>query len=190
MPPSATGQHSRCSSIFLLHPSSSSRLSSIRIGSGSSLFCSMAHPFATMLYPFWYTFLPNVIPLKNPFLIHHPIFLSLLAPLIVPDTQYHHIYIPPLFHVQPSILLCSSLLLLPYFLISSSPPTCLSPPLSFFCVLFIYCLLCILFGIFCIPVFSFHPSSQTHYLVPTPSFNLSFFIAPVNLPSSGSHLQS
>lgn len=32
---------------------------------------------------------------KNLFLIHHPLFSSFLAPLIVPDTQSLHFYIPP-----------------------------------------------------------------------------------------------
>lgn len=65
---------------------------------------------------------------KPTFLIHHPLFSSLLSPLIVPDTQSLHGYIPhPLFHGFPLFNLpssCSFPLFIPFTSsLSSSPPT-------------------------------------------------------------------
>lgn len=98
---------------------------------------------------------------KNLFLIHHPLFSSFLAPLIVPDTQSLHFYIPP------SSFSCFFLFLVFH------PPVVF--PLSFphFLPLFqsyhVFSLLPFLFHLFtlsftsfdfpCIPVF-FSPSLQ------------------------------
>lgn len=106
---------------------------------------------------------------KNLFLIHHPLFSSLLAPLIV-------------FCVYPP----SSILLL--HLTSSTSSTDFSPPPPlnspfWFCVFTVYRFTLLAFSH--IPVFLFHPSSKTHVLVPTPPLICHFSLLLSTSPRPG-----
>lgn len=125
---------------------------------------------------------------KNLFLIHHPLFSSLLAPLIVPKTQSLQFYIPS------SAFSCFFVFILrsPVFLPPSSPHflhlfhrflSSSSPRLSLL-VMCVYCQFYIV-HLSHIPVFLFHPSSKTHSLVPTPSLICHFSLLLSTSPRLG-----
>lgn len=129
---------------------------------------------------------------KNLFLIHHPLFSSLLALLIVPKTQSLQFYIPS----SASSWFFVFILHFPVFLPPSSPhflhlfysSTDFSlppPPLN---SLFWFCVFTVSFTLLAfshIPVFLFHPSSKTYSLVPTPSLICHFSLLLSTSPRLG-----
>lgn len=146
---------------------------------------SIWHQAAAYLVPI--SAIPCSLLFKNSFLTHHPLFSSLLTLLIVPDTQSVHFVIPPaafswFFSVYPSIL-CFPLFLHLTSFTSSSPPTHFSPsPLNSLFWFYLFTLCFTSFAFSCIAVFSFHPSSHTYYLAPTPSLICHFSLLLTTSP--------
>lgn len=152
-----------CRTTVLLPPFSSSICHPLLFCPLFGLAPRLIHSPPCCILPKTYFFHTFFIPLQYLFLLHRPLSSPLLAPLIVPQTQSLHFYIPSsAFLCLSSILLCFPLLLHLTSSTSSTPPTDFSPPpplnSPFWCCVFPLCFT--LFAFSHIPVFIFSPILQ------------------------------